>query len=103
MLAKELSLNKKEWKAMSNEELTNYKNKIFDFYRCSGFPYYPTDEKYKKAQFTRLKKTNFDEIGEDKFLKQFMVGLNLAWSYFPHAFSVKCNGLLSPKEVFDNK
>lgn len=102
MLVEELSLNKKEWKAMSNKELTNYKNKIFDFYRDNGFPYYPTDDKYKKVQFARLKKTNFDEIGEDKFLKQFMVGLNLAWSYFPHAFSVKCNGLLSPKEVFDN-
>ena len=102
MLAEELAINKKDWKAMSKEELSNYKNKLFKFYKENGFPYYPTDEKYRKAQFNRLKKTNPKHIGEDKFLKQFMVGLNLAWSYFPHAFSVKCNGLLSPKEVFDN-
>ena len=29
-----------------------------------------------------------------------MAGLNLAWTYFPHQWSVKCAGMLSPMEVF---
>ena len=31
-----------------------------------------------------------------------MHGLSLAWSYFPHSFSIPCNNLLTPMQIFND-
>ena len=39
-------------------------------------------------------------ITEDGVIRQTMHGLGLAWSYFPHAFHVKCGNMTTPYEAF---
>jgi len=64
------------------------------------FPYYPTDLLWKENQFNSFIK--YTSSVWEKDIPQSMHGLALAWSYMPHAFSVKCNGLKSPIETFNS-
>lgn len=98
----DIFINKNVWKSFSKPQLKAFKEAVFDYYRKYGFPYYPTDNKSRIIAYNRLKNTNINNICENGKIKQYMAGLNLAWSYFPYSFDIKCNGLLSPKEVFEN-
>lgn len=93
-------LNKNQWNKFSDEELENYKENVFKYYRKHGFPYFPTDEQWRKNEFDKFMSfddytlLNNDEIG------QAMHGLALCWSYMPHAYNVNCNGFKTPLEAF---
>lgn len=98
----ELFINKKIWSNFNEYELENYINNVFNYYKAKGYPYYPTDKSYRDKEFNNLKNYNFNNILENKIIKQTMHGLALAWSYFPHANNVKCNNKLSPLEAFND-
>lgn len=94
--------NKKYWENMSPEELQRFKDKIFLYYRRSGFPYHKTDKEYRDVEFKKLKNYDYSNLIEDGIVKQTMHGLGLAWSYFPHAYDVNCNDKMTPLEVFND-
>lgn len=109
MLEKGKSINEAYWRNMSENELENFANEIFLFYRENGFPYYPTDMETRQKDFYKLNKfvytqkiNTFNNLfnNQNYIIKQTMHGLGLAWSYFPHSFNVKCNNRMTPYEAF---
>ena len=74
-------------------------------WQSKTFPYYPTDNKFRQDKFTAFMKVN-DKKSLDfnnRIFKPHTAGLNLAWSYHPHAFEVRCNNNNSPYDVFNSK
>jgi len=98
----EIFVNETYWRSMAETELELFVDKIFTYYRENGFPYYPTDEATRQKEFNKLKKYNRDNLFENGVIKQTMHGLGLAWSYFPHAWNVKSNNMITPYEAFMN-
>jgi hypothetical protein len=98
----EIFVNEIHWRNMSHNDLEIFAQKIFTYYRENGFPYYPTDMEMRKKEFEKLKNYDRSNLFENDIIKQTMHGLGLAWSYFPHAFDVKCNNKLTPYEAFMN-
>ena len=97
-----LFINKKKWSTFSHSELEDYKCSVFEYFRKSGFPYFPTDEVWRKKEITKA--FNYDAsrcIDEDnKEIRQTMHGLSLCWSYHPHHYSVICNDKKTVHETF---
>jgi len=98
-----LFVNKKVWKGFTDEELEEYKIKLFNFYKQHGFPYFDmTDEQCSRVVDNLL---NFDSdriILDEDYLKQVMNGLNLVNFFMPHIFEVKCRNFKSPMECFQD-
>ena len=96
-------LNEAYWRGMTTKELDEFAYRIYDYYRQEGFPYYPTDTEIRIKEFEKLRKYDRSSlITEDGVIKQTMHGLGLAWSYFPHAFDIKCGNMMTPYEAFMN-
>ena len=94
-------INKKIWNTFNEEQTKQYQKEVFEYYRVHGFPYYSTDKQFRDKEFKKL--INYTEdVLIDKKLKQTMHGLSLAWSYFPHSFSIPCNNLLTPMQIFND-
>ena len=93
-------VNKKYWKNMNDNEIENFVNEIFIYYRKNGFPYYSTTDEYRKSEFSKLINFNYENLWYEDIIGQSMHGLGLAWSYFPHSFNVKCNNKITPYEAF---
>jgi len=103
MISKEgIFQNEKYWRNMSESQLEDFTQLIFDYYRQEGFPYYSTDDEYRQKEFDKLMKYDRTSLFEDDVVKQTMHGLGLAWSYFPHAFNVKSGNMITPYEAFMN-
>ncbi len=96
-----LHINQEHWRGMSEEELDFFTAQIFQYYRnVRRFPFYELtiEEKYK--EFEKLIAYDFTKVLDGKVVKQTMHGLALAWSYFPHSWSVPCKNMRTPMEVF---
>lgn len=98
----EIFVNEKHWREMSETQLENFTQLIFNYYREHGFPYYPTDKESRDKDFQKLINYNRSNLFEDGVFKQTMHGLGLAWSYFPHAFNVRCGNMMTPYEAFND-
>lgn len=98
----EIFLNKKQWNNFSEEQVKDYVDSVFKHYKTLGFPYFPTDPVWRQKEFEKLYKFNHMSCLKEKDIEQSMHGLSLCWSYMPHAYSVRCNNFISPKEAFDN-
>lgn len=98
----EIFVNESHWAFMNQEQFAEFAAKIFGYYRENGFPYYPTDAEYRQKEFEKLKKFDYKTLFDGDVIKQSMHGLALAWSYFPHAFDVRCNDMMTPYEAFMN-
>lgn len=99
---KEIFVNESYWQNMSESELNDFAKKIFDYYRENGFPYYLTDYETRVKEFEQLRAFDYNSLWNGDVIKQSMHGLGLAWSYFPHAFNVRCNDKMTPYEAFMN-
>lgn len=73
---------------------------IFKYYRKRGFPYYEYSEYEKLTEMRKLRKLSCEDYISDGIVRQTMHGLGLAWSYFPHSWSVRCNDKKSPMDAF---
>ena len=74
---------------------------VYQYYRKHGFPYYQIREDEKHQHLRKMQKFNVDTIFKDNKIIQTMHGLRLAWSYFPHAWSVKCGGAkYTPMDIY---
>lgn len=96
----EVFVNEKHWKNMNEIQLEDFTKLIFNYYRQEGFPYYPTDNEIRNKEFQKLINYDRTNLFQDKIIKQTMHGLGLAWSYFPHAFNVKCGNKMTSYEAF---
>lgn len=104
MDSKNIFINKKTWNTFSEEEMESYVDSVFSYYRKNGFPYFPSDKKFRDNEFRKLNNYDFFNVinKEDKIIKQTMHGLSLAWSYMPHSWEVVCGNMKTPFEVFHN-
>ena len=76
---------------------------IFDYYRMTGYPHYTITEDEKTKHMKAMQEFDYDSIFKDNDIIQTMHGLRMAWSYFPHAWEVKCgNSKMSPMDNFNN-
>ncbi len=98
----EIFVNESHWRNMNESELNDFAKKIFDYYRENGFPYYSTDWEQRQKEFEKLKRYDYTTLWDEDVIKQSMHGLGLAWSYFPHAFNVRCNDKMTPFEAFND-
>ncbi len=67
--------------------------------RKNGFPYYNLTKKEKLEELRELLRHGPAPI-DDSVVTQTMHALGTCWSYFPHAWEVRCNGMLTPMDVF---
>lgn len=96
----EIFVNEKHWRGMNQFQLDLFAQKIFDYYMQVGFPYYSTDYGDRVRDFEKMKAYDRSKMFLNDIIKQSMHGLGLAWSYFPHAFDVKCGNKMTPYEAF---
>jgi len=96
----EVFVNEVFWRNLDTEDFEMFVNKIFTYYRESGFPYYPVDDVSRNKDFKKLISYDRSNLFENNIIGQSMHGLGLAWSYFPHAFNVKSNNKITPYEAF---
>ena len=94
--------NESYWKDFDEKQLDVYANKIFNYYRKKGFPFYSTSIDYRDNEFRKFFVYDCSNIIKSKNIKQTMHALGLAWSYMPHSFSVICNNMKTPMQVFED-
>lgn len=101
MIKKEdIFVNEKIWRNMNSQQLEDFILKIFEYYRETGFPYYPTDMKTRQQDFNKLMAYDRTNLIENDVVMQTMHGLGLVWSYFPESFDVKCGDKMTPFTAF---
>lgn len=84
--------------------MKEYVDSVFCYYREHGFPFYPTDVDWRKKEWEKLKTyaSLHDVLDENGNLRQTMHGLALAGSFHPHMFSIECNGMKTPMQLFND-
>jgi len=82
---------------------SNVLDTAYAYVLSRGFPYYEFSLDEKKRELEKIKKYDISKIIQGGVIRQTMHGLGLAWSYFPHAWSVKTRNMKTPMEVFENK
>ena len=76
---------------------------IFDYYRRHGFPHYKIREEEKHEHMRKLKKFDIDTIFIDNQIVQTMHWLRLAWSYFPHFWTINCGSAkYTPMDIYND-
>ena len=93
-------INKSDWQKFSEDEMEAYREAVFDHYRDNGFPYFPTDDKWRREEFQKFMEFDDSDVIAGDEIRQTMHGLSFCWSFMPHAYSVQCNGFKSPFEAF---
>lgn len=101
---KEFYYKKEHWSSLDKVQTEKFVNLIFNHYKSTGFPHHkkttPNEQLIEIYKMTKyLEKNKIIQYG---IIKQTMHCLSLAWSYFPHAFSIKCNNKNSPLDVFND-
>lgn len=98
----ELFVNKRVWKAMSEDELEEYKQALFDYYKNErGFPYFDLSDQQIEKEVQKM--IDFDSSTlekEDDVISQNMKGLNLVNHFMPHMWHTKCHHFSTPYEAF---
>lgn len=75
---------------------------MFKYWRKRGYPHYTINEIDKHQHIQKLANTDVMQFVDGDTLKQALHCTRLAWSYFPHAWEVKCGSGKSPVEVFND-
>ena len=70
--------------------------------RNRGIPYYEYTYEQKIIEFNKIKHSNFINGIENKEVLQYLHGIGLAWSYFPHHWEVRIANMKTPSDVFYN-
>lgn len=102
--SQEIFINKKVWSTFSAEEKDQYMEKVFQYYRKNGFPYFPTSSEYRKKELDMLTRYDYKKCIDEpnKTIKQSMHGLSFCWSFHPYHYEIQCNQMKTPHEVFHN-
>jgi hypothetical protein len=97
----DIFIHEEVWQKFTDIEMEEYVESVFQHYRKNGFPYFIYDKEKNRDKFWKLIEYNAD-LWNEKTIKQTMHGLDIAWSYFPHAWEIECNGSITPMAVFNN-
>jgi hypothetical protein len=78
---------------------------VYDYWKDSGFPHYPTDYSWRKKHFTKLIRFDRSTLFKPKeqMIGQSTHGLSLAWSYMPHFWNIKCGYMKTPISVWESE
>lgn len=77
--------------------------KVFEYARKRGIPIYEYSYEEKIKEFNKIIKSNFQNgIMDDNVIKQYLHGIGLTWSYFPHHWSIHCGRMKTPLDIFNN-
>ena len=100
---KHLVISRPYWENMSSDELEKFAEEIFIRYRKKGFPLYDLTIEAQHEEITKMNAyCEKNEVLREGVLRQTMHCLNVAWTYFPHSWNVKCNNMITPKEAFED-
>ena len=85
--------------------MTDILQEVHDSWKEKGFPYYPTDENWRKDKYNQLVSFKRDTLidRKNKVIGQSAHGLNLAWSFMEHAWGIKCGKMKTPIEVWEDE
>jgi hypothetical protein len=83
------------------DDLENYQNRLLAYYRIVGLPYHRLTADEKKKELKSLLDYDHSNLYRQDVVHQTMHALSLAGSYFPHMWEIQCNGMLTPKQVFE--
>lgn len=95
-------LSKTEWENLSEADTLRIIDGLFDYYRRFGYPHYSYNATEKAKELDKIRAFDYGQLISDGTIRQTMHGLGLAWSYFPHALSVRVGKMLTPSEVFED-
>ena len=78
---------------------------VYDYWKDSGFPHYPTDYNWRKNQFGKLIRFDRSTLFKPKeqMVGQSAHGLSLAWSYMPHHWTIKCGTMKTPISIWEDE
>lgn len=96
----DLSINKNIWRNYTPDELERFERDVFEYYRSTGFPYFPTDYAFRSDELAKFLKFDYMSLLNGSDITQSMQGLSFCWSYMPHAYSVRCNGMRTAVETY---
>lgn len=85
---------------LEGKKMEGFVEKIFQHYRREGFPYYPTNKGYRENKFNELMECSIEGVLSKNIINRTVQGNSLAWSYFPHAFEVRCAKFKTAMEAF---
>jgi len=98
-----LFVNKKVWRAFNDEQMAQYEQDLFDYFRKHGFPHWNLTRIQKQNIIKNMLKFDTTELlVEDNRLRQFMLGLDLANSFMPHIWDTRCKNYKTPMECFND-
>ena len=85
--------------------MSNTKEVIKDWKENKGFPYYPTDKKWRDDKYKQLLSFKRDTIldRQHKVIGQSAHGLNLAWSFMKHSWGIQCGKMKTPMQVWNDE
>ncbi len=96
-------IHEKVWQQFSDDEMNQYIQLVFDYYRnIRGFPHFEYSKEKNIKKFKKLCEYNTESLIVDKNIKQTMHGLDIAWSYFPHVWDIQQGDCLTPMQVFND-
>lgn len=91
-----------QWRSLSEEQREDFVENIFRYYRRHGYPHYVYSPEERIAEFESLRRFDVSKIIDNGTVRQTMHGLGLAWSYFPHATSIRVGAMKTPEEVYED-
>jgi len=90
--------------ATDEKELEKNIDEVYTFWQTRGFPYYSTDETWRKEKMSKLRAVDCKNLlTKDGVIKPHQEGLSLAWSYMPHSFAIRCGKMKTPMEIYENE
>lgn len=98
----EIFVNKKVWQKFTPEEMVEYKQKVFDHYQANGFPYFNMTNEQCLTKFKKLVEYDTSKLIIGDELNQTMLGLDIANTWMPHLFGVRCRSFRSPLDAFED-
>jgi hypothetical protein len=98
-----LPINRSYWDSLSEDELKVFVDEIYSHYRLTGFPFHKKTLFEQKQSLKDLDDYLFKKlIIKGNIIQQSMHCLSTAWTYFPHAWEVRCSKMKTPMEVFND-
>lgn len=99
----DIFITKHTWSTFSESELDEYIERVFNYYREYGFPYFKLNSNEVHSIFNKMKSFDTNRLLlDDNILSQVMLGLNLVNSFMPHMWDVRCHAFKSPMDCFNS-
>ena len=99
---RDIFVERSHWENFSEDELNKFAKKIFNYYKETGFPYYPTNSEFRNDSFNLFMNYKHKLLFNGTTIGQSMHGVGLMWSYFPHMFEVRVGNKKTPMDIFNN-